>query len=148
GPREVHEECRVDEGPEGLGTENDHRRPCGEQPGGARGGKREARGNHREEPETGHAHGDLLEKSPRQLLFGNSPCTAMQKLSVRSGCMLLCGWSPPAGPIALGLIATTDGAALKKRFPLAGRLSVALVGSATPPSGKSWAPMPWLWAGI
>ncbi len=34
------------------------------------------------------------------------PCRAIQKLSVRKGCMLLCACDPPALLIALGAIAT------------------------------------------
>src|SRR5829696_666927 len=38
---------------------------------------------------------------------GNTPCSAMQKLNVRYGCMLLCGWSPPAGARTSGAMALT-----------------------------------------
>ena len=37
----------------------------------------------------------------RQVRGGKTPWRAMQKLSVRYGCMLLCGWSPPAGASAM-----------------------------------------------
>ena len=30
-----------------------------------------------------------------QVWLGKIPCKAMMKLSVRNGCMLLCGWLPP-----------------------------------------------------
>jgi hypothetical protein len=35
---------------------------------------------------------------------GNTPCSAIQKLTTRYGCMLLCGWLPPATWSADGLI--------------------------------------------
>src|SRR3954451_3933231 len=34
-------------------------------------------------------------------LWGKTPCRAMQKFTVRYGCMLLCGWLPPVTPTAL-----------------------------------------------
>ena len=35
--------------------------------------------------------------NPFYVRGGKTPCNAMQKLSVRYGCMLLCGRLPPAG---------------------------------------------------
>jgi hypothetical protein len=37
---------------------------------------------------------------PAYVLGGNTPCNAMQKLSVRYGCMLLCGKLLPLGEMA------------------------------------------------
>ena len=37
-------------------------------------------------------------------LAGKTPCSAMQKLTVRYGCMLLWGRPPPANPSAMGFI--------------------------------------------
>src|ERR1043166_7762097 len=44
---------------------------------------------------------------PGQGRGGKTPCSAMQKFSVRYGIMLLCGKSPPTGAIALDDMATT-----------------------------------------
>ena len=38
---------------------------------------------------------------------GKTPCSAMQKLSVRNGIKLLCGRLPPAMDVATGLMATS-----------------------------------------
>src|ERR1017187_1022891 len=43
-------------------------------------------------------------KKRDQVRGGKTPCNAMQKLSVRYGIMLLCGWLPPDGATMLGFI--------------------------------------------
>src|ERR1051326_3298371 len=79
---------------------------------------------------------------------GKTPCSAMQKFSVRYGCMLLCGRPPPAGANACNAMAT--GVAVPTTYAFAGSEFV----STTSTDGVNTSPAlkfpntPWLWTGI